>query len=144
MIKIEQISKTYGDVIAVRDVSFTARDGVITTLLGANGSGKTTTFNAISGLLKTNTGSVEIDGIDVANEPVKAQQRLGLFPDNFGLYTRLTTREHLNYFAELHGSVQQLLPLVFRAHRTHPANQSQSGSHVFATSVLASGQGTQL
>ena len=103
MIQVENIRKSYGDVQAVKDVSFAAVDGKITTLLGANGSGKTTTFNAIAGLMKMDAGAVHVDGIDVASKTVQAQQRLGHFPDTFGLYARLTTREHLAYFAQLHG-----------------------------------------
>jgi len=103
MIIVKDLAKAYGDVQAVKRVSFYAGDASITTLLGANGSGKTTTLRAISGLLKTDKGSVRIDGITVAEEAKKAQRRLGVFPDSFGLYTRLTTREHLAYFAELHG-----------------------------------------
>ncbi len=103
MIKVENIAKNFGDVVAVRDLSFEAGDGVITTLLGANGSGKSTTLRAVSGLMKPATGTIHVDGIDVADEPLKAQRRLGIFPDQFGLYTRLTTREHIGYFAELHG-----------------------------------------
>ena len=103
MITVKKIAKAFGEVQAVRDVSFTAGDGAITTLLGANGSGKTTTFRAISGLMKADGGSVTVDGIDVRANAQRAQERLGIFPDNFGLYTRLTTREHLKYYAELHG-----------------------------------------
>lgn len=103
MIIVENIAKKFGDVVAVNNLSFQAADGVITTLLGANGSGKSTTLRAVSGLMKPAAGSIHVDGIDVAKEPLKAQRRLGIFPDQFGLYTRLTTREHIGYFAELHG-----------------------------------------
>jgi len=103
MIIVKELAKAYGDVHAVRSVSFHADDAQITTLLGANGSGKTTTLRAISGLLKTDKGSVTVDGITVADDSESAQRRLGVFPDSFGLYPRMTTREHLVYFAELHG-----------------------------------------
>ncbi|TNE61276.1 MAG: ATP-binding cassette domain-containing protein [Alphaproteobacteria bacterium] len=103
MIIIDHIAKNFGDIQAVRDVSLEARDGAITTLLGANGSGKTTTLRTVAGLLKPSTGTVKVDGIAVADDPLAAQRRLGIFPDQFGLYTRLTTREHLAYYGELHG-----------------------------------------
>lgn len=109
MIIVEGLAKAYGDIQAVRDVGFRANDACITTLLGANGSGKTTTLRAISGLLHVDKGSVIIDGVTVVDEPIKAQQRLGVFPDSFGLYPRLTTREHLTYFAELHGMNGRIL-----------------------------------
>jgi len=103
MIIVNNIAKAYGDVQAVRDVSFQADDAKISTLLGANGSGKTTTLRSISGLLKIDGGGVTVDGIAVTEHPMQAQARLGVFPDSFGLYPRLTTREHLAYFAEFHG-----------------------------------------
>ncbi|PCI62243.1 MAG: ABC transporter [Kordiimonadales bacterium] len=103
MIIVKDVAKAYGDVQAVKSVSFHADDAKITTLLGANGSGKTTTLRAISGLLHMDAGSVTVDGMIVADDPVKAQASLGVFPDSFGLYTRLTTREHLAYFGEFHG-----------------------------------------
>lgn len=102
MIKVEKLAKSYGEVQAIKDVSFTAADGKITTLLGANGSGKTTTFNSIFGLSRPDAGLVEVDGINVLARPLETQARMGVFPDKFGLYTRLTTREHLEYFGGLH------------------------------------------
>ncbi len=103
MIVVENIAKSFGDVKAVQDVSLRADDGKITTLLGANGSGKTTTFRAIAGLLAPDAGHVDIDGITVSKAPIEAQRRLGFFPDTFGLYPRLTAREHMQYYGELHG-----------------------------------------
>jgi sodium transport system ATP-binding protein len=103
MIVIKDIAKSFGDVKAVRGVSFNAEDGKITTLLGANGSGKTTTFRSVTGLMKPDGGAVHIDTINVRERTLEAQARLGVFPDQFGLYTRLTTREHIAYYAELHG-----------------------------------------
>jgi len=103
MISLENITKSYGEVKAVKGMTFSAGDGKITTLLGANGSGKTTTLRAISGLLKIDDGKAHVDGICVAEKTKEAQRRLGVFPDSFGLYTRLTTREHMHYFAKLHG-----------------------------------------
>ncbi len=103
MINVENIAKNFGDVVAVRDVSFTAKDGAITTLLGANGSGKSTTLRTVAALLMPDAGRCLVDGICVQDDALKAQERLGIFPDQFGLYVRLTAREHLQYFAEIHG-----------------------------------------
>ncbi len=103
MIDVDGISKHYGDVTAADTVSFSASDAAITTLLGANGSGKTTTLRSISGLIRPDGGAVRIDGIEVGRDPVGARRRLGVFPDSFGLYDRLTTREHLAYYAQFHG-----------------------------------------
>jgi sodium transport system ATP-binding protein len=103
MITVASYAKRFGAVQATRNVHFRANDGAITVLLGANGSGKTTTLRGIAGLLRGDGGSIHIDGLDVHAEPLAARARLGLFPDKLGLYPRLTPREHLRYFGELHG-----------------------------------------
>ncbi|MFM2043872.1 MAG: hypothetical protein RLY86_2448 [Pseudomonadota bacterium] len=103
MMKIDGLVKRFGKVTAVDGVAFTAADGQITTLLGANGSGKTTSLRCLVGLLTPDSGTVAVDGIAVAADPRTARSRLGWFPDSFGLYPRLTAREHLRYYARLHG-----------------------------------------
>ena len=103
MIKVSHLSKRIGDVQALNDLSFVAQNGQITGLLGPNGAGKTTCLRTIFGLLKPDNGKAEIEGIDVAIDPIGAKQQLGLFPDPFGLYERLTPREYIRYFAELSG-----------------------------------------
>ncbi|MCH1925880.1 ATP-binding cassette domain-containing protein [Shewanella sp. C32] len=103
MINVSNISKKIGKVQALDDLSFSAEDGMITGLLGPNGAGKTTCLRTIFGLLKPDSGNAEIDGIDVAKHPVAAKAKLGLFPDPFGLYERLTPREYIQYFAKLSG-----------------------------------------
>ncbi|MDG1708662.1 MAG: ATP-binding cassette domain-containing protein, partial [Emcibacteraceae bacterium] len=91
MLEITNISKSYGDVKAIRELSFTAKKGQITTLLGANGCGKTTTLRAIAGLITPDQGSIMLNGYDVQKDTITARQHLGIFPDVFGLYPRLTT-----------------------------------------------------
>jgi sodium transport system ATP-binding protein len=103
MIEVSDLVKHYGPVKAVDGASFKAPDGAITTLLGANGSGKTTSLNMLMGLLKPQRGVAQIDGIDVSAAGSDTQRRTGWFPDSVGLYPRLTSREHLRYFGELHG-----------------------------------------
>ncbi len=103
MIAVENLAKHFGAVQAVRNVSFTARDGEITGLLGPNGAGKTTTLRMITGLLPPDDGSIRIDGVDPGAEPLAARRRLGVLPDARGLYRRLTGRENLLYFGRLQG-----------------------------------------
>ena len=103
MIEIENIRKSFGKVQAVDDATFTAHDGEITTLLGANGSGKSTTMRAISGLIEVDSGKAMVDEIHVARKPIAARKKLGVFPDQFGLYPRLTAKEEITYFARFHG-----------------------------------------
>lgn len=103
MIKVTNLKKKIGDVNALNDLSFSAQNGKITGLLGPNGAGKTTCLRTVFGLLKADKGTAEIDGIDVAKNPMAAKQNLGLFPDPCGLYERLTPREYITFFAQLSG-----------------------------------------
>ena len=103
MIEVRGLAKSFGDLRVVEDVSFIARDGEITGLIGPNGAGKTTMFRLICTVLRPNRGTTLIDGIDSQKDPIAARRRLGVLPDLRALYTRLTAREHLRYFGELHG-----------------------------------------
>ncbi len=103
MIDIQAVSKSFGTVEAVKNLTLTVPDGAITTLLGANGSGKTTTLRMIAGLLKPDTGDITIDGKRVSSNRAAAVSTLGFFPDRFGLYPRLTAREQITYAARLRG-----------------------------------------
>jgi sodium transport system ATP-binding protein len=109
MIQVEHLHKQFGAVIAVDDVSFRAEDGVVTGLLGPNGAGKTTTLRVLSTLVLPDGGSATVDGLDVVANPLEVRRRLGVLPDARGLYPRLTAREHLRYFGELHGLSGALL-----------------------------------
>jgi len=103
MIRVDSIRKRFGIVTAVDGVSFEAQDGAITGLLGPNGAGKTTTLRMLYAVMKPDGGSIQVDAIDAIASPQEAQTRLGVLPDGFGLYPRLTAREHIEYFGELHG-----------------------------------------
>jgi sodium transport system ATP-binding protein len=103
MISIQGLRKNFGEVQAVRDVSFRAADATVTGLLGPNGAGKTTTLRMLSGLMKPDSGTISVDGVNVAGDPIGAQRHMGLLPDSRGLYPRLTPREHIEYFGRLHG-----------------------------------------
>ena len=103
MIRAEGLAKRFGAVSAVADVGFEARDGAVTGLLGPNGAGKTTTLRMLYAIMKPDAGRILIDGVDAVAAPQRAQALVGILPDGFGLYPRLTAREHIAYFGELHG-----------------------------------------
>jgi sodium transport system ATP-binding protein len=103
MIELSGLRKKFGEVEAVRDVSFTAADGTVVGLLGPNGAGKTTTLRMLSGLMRPDAGTIRLDDADVVADPIGAQTRMGLLPDSRGLYPRLTPIEHIEYFGKLHG-----------------------------------------
>jgi len=107
MIIANDLHKTFktktGTVTAVDGVSFTAHDGQITGLLGPNGAGKTTTMRMLYTLMAPDRGQVTVDGIDATRDPVAVRRALGVLPDARGVYKRLTARENIAYFGELHG-----------------------------------------
>ncbi len=103
MIEVRNLKKEFGDVKAVDGVSFTAKSGAITGLLGPNGAGKTTTIRMIGTLISIDGGSINISGIDVAADPDGARRSCGLLTDSRGIYTRMTARENVRYYAELRG-----------------------------------------
>ncbi|MBP3974722.1 ATP-binding cassette domain-containing protein [Pseudoxanthomonas spadix] len=107
MIALRNLHKTFktkkSEVKAVNGVDFTAADGQITGLLGPNGAGKTTTLRMLYTLMQPDAGQVLVDGVDVAANPQAARRALGVLPDARGVYKRLTARENIAYFGQLHG-----------------------------------------
>jgi len=103
MIEVNNLHKSFKKVKALDGLSFQAKDGEITGILGPNGAGKTTCLRTLYGLLKADQGNAFIDNINVENNPLAARKQLGIFPDKFGLYERLTAYEQVDYFASIHG-----------------------------------------
>ena len=103
MIAAIDLKKYFGPVAAVNGVTFTAKDGEVTGLLGPNGAGKTTTLRMLYGVMRPDAGTIEVDHVDATKHPRDAQARLGVLPDIAGLYPRLTAREQVRYYGELHG-----------------------------------------
>jgi sodium transport system ATP-binding protein len=103
MIKVTELCKSFGEVQAVQNISFTAPNGQITGLLGPNGAGKSTTMRMIAGVLQSDGGTACVDEFDIQRERVAAQKQLGVLPDKRGIYQRLTTRENIAYYGRLHG-----------------------------------------
>ncbi|HEY1149825.1 MAG TPA: ATP-binding cassette domain-containing protein [Pseudoduganella sp.] len=101
MIEVRDLRKQFGKVQALSGASFRAEDGKITALLGPNGAGKTTLLRTLVGLLQRDHGTIAIDGVDPAVDPMAVRRNVGLLTDQFGLYDRLSTREYLAYFGEL-------------------------------------------
>jgi sodium transport system ATP-binding protein len=103
MIDVYDLHKSFGKVVALRGVTFTAPDGQVTGLLGPNGAGKTTTLRVLYTILKPDRGTASVDGFDAKKFPQKIQNCIGALPDAHGLYPRLTSRENIRYFGQLHG-----------------------------------------
>jgi sodium transport system ATP-binding protein len=109
MIQVQGLSKSFGNVRAVQEVSFTAADGQITGLLGPNGAGKSTTLRMLYTLLKPDSGLAHVDGFDVHRSSLDVQRRIGVLADARGLYLRLTSRENIRYYGRLHGMEGEVL-----------------------------------
>jgi len=103
MIEVHNLSKSFGKVKAVQNVSFSAANGQITGLLGPNGAGKSTTLRMLYTLLKPDSGFARIDGFDITQSPIDVQAHIGVLSDAQGIYERLTPRENIRYFGRLHG-----------------------------------------
>jgi sodium transport system ATP-binding protein len=109
VIEASGLSKRFGSIAAVTDVSFIARDGEITGLLGANGAGKSTCLRMLYGVIAPDSGTARVDGMDIRGETSKARRHLGVLPHAAGLYNHLTARENIQYFGALHGMRRKLL-----------------------------------
>ncbi len=102
MIEVKNLSKRFGDFKAVDDVNFSIPTGQIVGLLGPNGAGKSTTMRMITGFLKSTSGSVLIDGINIEENPVEAKQKIGYMPESAPLYSDMIVEDYLNYVAQMH------------------------------------------
>jgi len=103
MIKVESISRLYGDFHAVENVSFTIAKGEIVGLLGHNGAGKTTIMKLLTGYLEADVGSITINDQDVSINPEAAQSLIGYLPENLPLYQEMSIIDYLDYVADLRG-----------------------------------------
>lgn len=101
MIKLENITKKYGKFEALKGISFEVREGEIVGLLGANGAGKSTTMNIITGYIEQTSGTITVNEIDVQKKPNKAKKMIGYMPEGVPLYGDLTVKEFVTYMAEL-------------------------------------------
>src|SRR5262245_6612313 len=103
MIEVSHLSKHYGALRAVRDISFTVRPGEVLGFLGPNGAGKSTTMKMIAGFVAPSGGSVSVCGFDVASDPRGAQRNIGYLPEGAPGYDDMTVVEFLRFIAEIRG-----------------------------------------
>ncbi len=116
MIEVKNLTKRYGSVEAVRNISFTVKDGVICGFLGPNGAGKSTTMNIIAGCLAATDGEVTVNGCDIYEDPIGAKSSVGYLPEQPPLYPDMTAEEYLAFVGEARGlSGDKLWEAVDRA-----------------------------
>jgi ABC-2 type transport system ATP-binding protein len=102
MIELKNLTKRFGDIVAVHRLNLSVSEGEIFGFIGPNGAGKTTTLRMMGGVLAPTEGCVIIDGMDMAEEPEKAKKRIGFIPDRPFLYEKLTGMEFLRFTADLY------------------------------------------
>ncbi len=105
MIEVSHLTKKYGPLTAVDDISFTAHEGEILGFLGPNGAGKTTTMNMITGYISITAGTASIAGYDIYEQPMEAKKRIGYLPEQPPLYPDMTVDEYLGFIARLKKSM---------------------------------------
>ncbi len=103
MILAKHLSKSFSNIKAVSDVSFTAEDGKITGLLGPNGAGKSTTLRMLYTVFKPDAGTATVDGYDIQKQAMQVKPNIGVLTHGAGIYERLSARENVQYFGKLHG-----------------------------------------
>src|SRR5262245_32772476 len=103
MIEVASLTKRYGELAAIRDVSFNAASGQILGFLGPNGAGKTTTMRVITGFLPATSGTVRVDGFDVFEQSTEVRRRIGYLPENPPLYNDMSVAAYLRFVAKLKG-----------------------------------------
>lgn len=101
MIEVKNVTKKYGNFIAVDNITFNVKDGEVVGLLGQNGAGKSTTMNMITGFIEPTEGTIIINGYDIMKKSLKAKKQIGYMPENVPLYPELTVKEFVSYMAEL-------------------------------------------
>lgn len=98
----ENLTKTFGNLVAVDNLNLSVEEGELFGFLGPNGAGKTTSIKMMTGLLKPTAGSARIGGFDIQRQPLEARRAFGYIPDNPFLYEKLTGREYLHFMADLY------------------------------------------
>src|SRR5690349_539532 len=101
-ITVKNLSKLYGEQQAVDNISFTIQQGEIVGFLGPNGAGKSTTMKMITGYLEPSGGEINVNGIDVKNNPLEVKKKIGYLPESNALYYEMYIREYLDFIADLH------------------------------------------
>ena len=109
MLQVQNLSKRFGDMVAVEDLSFEVNAGEIVGLLGPNGAGKTTTIRCVASLLQPTSGHIILNGHDVSDDPVAAKRALAFVPEVPNPYEMLTVMEHLRFVAAAYGMEEEMV-----------------------------------
>jgi ABC-2 type transport system ATP-binding protein len=123
LVEVDNLTKSYGDVVAIADVTFQAREGEILAFLGKNGAGKTTTMRVMTGFMPPTSGTVRISGFDIREESLEARRLIGYLPETAPLYEDMTVRGYLTFCARIRQvpakDVAERVELVMKAVNIH-------------------------
>jgi ABC-2 type transport system ATP-binding protein len=148
MIKVENLTKTFGPKVAVDNVTFTVERGEVLGFLGPNGAGKSTTMRMVTGFIPPTSGRISIGGFDMLEKPIQAKQLIGYLPENAPLYADMTVWGFLNFAAELRGftgvgkkdAVERVVDLCFLGTVLHQSIDTLSKGYrhrtCFAQSII--------
>jgi len=103
MIEVRNLTKRYGELVAIRDISFTAATGQVLGFLGPNGAGKTTTMRIITGFMPATSGTVKVAGYDIFDDSYEVRKRIGYLPENPPLYGDMTVESYLRFVGRIRG-----------------------------------------
>ena len=101
MIEVKNLTKRYGDIKALDDISFTVDTGEVLGFLGPNGAGKSTTMNIITGYISSTSGTVTVDGTEILENPRETKRKIGYLPEIPPLYPEMTVRKYLEFMFDL-------------------------------------------
>lgn len=119
-LQVSGLTKNFGNLAAVKDISFSASRGEVIALLGPNGAGKSTLMNMITGYLAPSSGSIQVLGVDIATDPMAAKTNIGFLPEGSPLYPDMSVKAFLRYMAELRGVPTTRIAEVAAAAKIEP------------------------
>ncbi len=132
MIKIEQLTKHYGKMNALKGITFEIEQGTVFGFVGPNGAGKSTTMSILATLLEPSSGHAYVGGYEVMSHPAKVRELIGYMPDFFGVYDRLTAYEYLDFYgACYHLSVakrKEMIPKLLEIGESITQDRCRCGS----------------
>ena len=111
-LQVNHVSVSFGQIEAVRDVSFGVEKGTIFGLVGSDGAGKSTLLRMIATMVKPSSGSILIDGMNVVSERTRVKDFIGYMPQRFGLYHDLTVAENMDFFMNVFWMIQTVCPAL--------------------------------
>ena len=117
MVEVKNLTKCYGDIKAVDDISFTVDTGEVLGFLGPNGAGKSTTMNIITGYISSTSGTVTVDGSEILENPKETKKKIGYLPEIPPLYPDMTVRKYLEFMFDLKnrmGATRAPIPRLIR------------------------------